>query len=97
MKIALILSGCMMAALLLVLSTQHRTTDTSPHRTSEALADAMSSHGIEVGDASASADTASIDTASISAANASASASASATSIVDSNFKPVAYRQAGTR
>ncbi len=92
MKIALILSGCMMAALLLVLSTQHRATDTSsPHRTSEALADAMSSHGIEVGDASASTDTASIDTASISAA------SVNATNIVDSNFKPVAYRQAGTR
>jgi len=91
MKIALILSGCTVAALLLVLSTQHQTADTSPHRTSEALADAMSSHGIELGDAGTSIDTASIDTTSISAA------SVSATNIADSNFKPVAYRQAGTR
>ena len=91
MKITLILSGCITAALLLVLSTQHQAADSSPHRTSEALADAMSSHGIELGDASASTDTPSTDTANIGVA------SASAANTVDSNFKPVAYRQSGTR
>jgi len=59
MKIALILSGCSIAVLLLALSAYHQTVDTSPHRTSEALADAMSSHGIELGDAEADVDTAS--------------------------------------
>ncbi len=79
MKITLILSGCLTAALLLALSAYHQTVDTSPHRTSEALADAMSSHGIELGEPDADVDTASVATASTAAAN----------------FKVVAYRQSG--
>ncbi len=57
MKITLILSGCLTAALLLALSAYHQTVDTSPYRTSEALADAMSSHGIELGAPDADVDT----------------------------------------
>ena len=54
MKIALTLLSCTAMALLLTALTSHHqaaAAATSPHKTSEALADAMSSHGIELGDA----------------------------------------------
>ena len=52
MKIALTLLSCTaMALLLTALTSHHQAVAPSPHKTSEALADAMSSHGIELGDA----------------------------------------------
>ena len=52
MKIALTLLSCFaMALLLTALTSHHQAAAASPHKTSEALADAMSSHGIELGDA----------------------------------------------
>lgn len=52
MKIALALLGCTAMALLVTAAPRyhHAVTPSSPHKTSAALADAMSSHGIELGD-----------------------------------------------
>ncbi|MFI4979570.1 MAG: hypothetical protein ACHQIO_04425 [Nevskiales bacterium] len=52
MKIALALLGCTAVALLVTAAPLHRHTaaPASPYKTSAALADAMSSHGIELGD-----------------------------------------------
>ncbi|MDB5978682.1 MAG: hypothetical protein JWR07_5442 [Nevskia sp.] len=56
MKIALALLGCTAMALLVTAAPPHHhaAIPSSPHKTSAALADAMSSHGIELVDAEAS-------------------------------------------
>lgn len=55
MKITLKLLGCTLVGLFLVALSSHHTAaaPTGPLRTSDALADAMSSHGIELDDAGA--------------------------------------------
>ena len=55
MRITLKLMGCTMVGLLLLaLASHHPASAISPQKPSEALADAMSSHGIEIDDGGAS-------------------------------------------
>lgn len=55
MKIAMALLGCTAMALLVTAAPPHHhaAVPSTPHKTSAALADAMSSHGIELVDAEA--------------------------------------------